>query len=95
MKKQVFNTEYNALFFDENDVLIESLLYNNTCCNIEDAISRVYETYEEKSNEFSYAEVEIQVTEYEEENEVLYALDTVTCQTLLTFKNGKFTGLDE
>lgn len=91
MKTQIFDTEYHALFYDKDNELIDDLMYNDSCCDIADAVRRVYDTYKEDASQFDHAEVEVQVTEYEKEKEVLYALDTVTSQTLLTFKDGKFT----
>ena len=91
MEKQIFDTEYHALFYDKDNELIDDLMYNDSCCYISDAVRRVYDMYEEDASQFDHAEVSVQVTEYEKEEGVLYALDTVAYQTLLTFKDGKFT----
>lgn len=99
MKKRFFDVEYHALFYKDNDKYnyIDELFYNSSCNTLQGAIDRVYYQYENNKNLFDFAEIEIQVTEYEKEifdnGEVNFSpLDTVSSQVLFTFRNGNFEG---
>lgn len=97
MERNYYDTEYHALFRDEDDELVDELTYHDSCSTVDEAVGRIYENYEDNEfrSKFSYAEVEIQVTEYEKDKNGNYIpLDTVSNQVLFTFKDGELTGFN-
>ena len=101
MEKRYFDVEYHALFYKDDDKnnYIDELFYDSSCSTLQEAVDRVYYQYENNKDLFDFAEVEIQVTEYEKETlnngeTRLSALDTVSNQVLFTFRNGDFEGFN-
>ena len=96
MERNFYDTEYHALFYKDGvDGYVDELFYNDSCETIDKAVERVYDNYAENKDKFDYAEVEVQVTEYEKDEDGDYTpLDTVSNQVLFTFRDGKLTGFN-